>query len=265
MASNSKSDRGRWLLMAAPILAAALVALVLAFTPGAGNPALADSGPKPACPGPDLAFPNAGCDQYSGTITYGAKVPNPVGDQTCTGSGELSEHRNALVPSGEFGDSSYTVDIFFAKFSSTCQPSGFQQSISVAPQSGGKCTGQLQYQSGPYACTINLNVDALTNSAGLLQFSLAVNCNNIMVDQGFNCSLPPATYPNLGGGITLNSLSIVLAPEAPPPPSLGGVAQYPDVSSGPNVALLAGVVAAATGGMLALGGAGWYVRRRSSS
>lgn len=265
MASNSKSGRGWWLVMAAPILAAAVVALVLAFTPGAGTPALADSGPKPACPKvPNQPLPAAGCDQYSGTITYGAKVPDPVGVQTCSGSGELSEQHSALVPSGEFGDSSYNVDIFFAKFSSTCQPSGFQQTISVAPQSVGKCTGQLNSPSGPYACTINLNVNAQTNSAGLLQFSLAVNCNNVMVGQGLNCSLPPATYPDLGGGITLNSLSIVLAPEAPPPPSLGGAADYPGLSAGPNVALLTGVVAIAMAGVL-LGGAGWYVRRRRVS
>ena len=44
-------------------------------------------------------------------------------------------------------------------------------------------------------------------------------------------------------------------------PPLGGVAQYPGVSSGPNVGLLAAVSAAGLAVVL-LGGAGWYVRRR---
>ena len=47
-----------------------------------------------------------------------------------------------------------------------------------------------------------------------------------------------------------------------PKPPLGGVADYPDVSSGPGAGLVAGVAAAVAAGTVMLGGAAWYAGRR---
>lgn len=96
--------------------------------------------------------------------------------------------------------------------------------------------------------------------------------NVIHVDWGRGCLKPGQTVTvtattnllvnptamahwSVGGVIVTNTTAIVSLQ-----PVLGGVADYPDLSSGSNVGLLAGVAAAMV--LAATAGAGWYVRRR---
>ncbi len=67
-------------------------------------------------------------------------------------------------------------------------------------------------------------------------------------DSFFACSITPVDVMSLG-------------PKPTPPPALGGVAAYPDVSSGDG-GVPAGVLAGATAFVVMLGGAGWFARRR---
>jgi len=214
-------------------------------------------------------------------VQGGTVTANALGFQdplTCTvSSGQLTVQPGPVL-TGEFETDYQLADITSLQMTATCNPGGYTEKITLnlQQQSDGyteeqqdQNPGVLDYPADSFFDVFfNIDPTQLPNVHNRATEPLAVNCTITNIQNNFGCTLGPVPLYNQDESSQLGSIksgSLTFRQETPPPPSLGGTADYPDVSSGPNVALLAGVVAIAMAGVLALGGAAWYARRRSSS
>ena len=282
--TNDKKNLRTYAKWGIPLLAAAVLLMVLSFGHGQAGQALAQE------PCPDVIPGQFSVDQcarytYQGTVNVNLLSGESAG--TCTITGQGAAALSAPVPEIELHTFSHegTIDCAFLEgpVQSTLDP-GFKSSGFIEEQvnnAGLLLDGQAE-AAGTVATSffdvffdLGLNIDS--PQFGALTTRLAISCifspnNATNTSLTGSCSIT-GNVTDAGGNkfaeVTGGSSTASIVLEERPVGSLGGGGVFPGVpgaggSSGVDYGIVAGVLAAVTAGALALGGAAWYRRRMAA-
>ncbi len=294
MTDDSKNDRTKWGLLAIPLMAVAVLVLVLTFGHGGAERARATDD-KPECPiggnnaagnGPVNGPIDSQCEQFtfSGSMVVNAATIG-LTDATCTLIGSYSSAPDPVVDkqpvvgqrvvasTGGADLEQRTAKIYFIKGEIDCPtgnpPAPFEQDPQL--QSSTICKEQEWDRTlnpgvldPPVTCFVTLRILVHTlpppDKLGDLTGTLGMNCKVEFSFDEFSCIMDVGSAP-FGTLAEVKSGSLAIVQE--PAVAVGGLAvDLNPTGSGGNAGLLAGIIAGATAAAIALGGAAWYARRR---